>query len=45
MLVLQGMSMDKVKQTLKMLRNSCQPKMGVSMGNGEENIMQYYLYK
>ncbi|XP_023722772.1 uncharacterized protein LOC111872815 [Cryptotermes secundus] len=26
-----GMSMDQVKQTLKMLRNVCQPKTGVSM--------------
>jgi hypothetical protein len=26
------MSMDQVKQTMKMLRNMCQPKTGVSVG-------------
>lgn len=44
-MVLQGMSMDQVKQTLKMLRNSCQPKVGATTGNGEENSIQYYLHK
>jgi hypothetical protein len=37
-LVLQGMSMDQVKQTLKMLRNSCQPKAGASMGNRKKTV-------
>jgi hypothetical protein len=36
-ILLQGMSMDQVKQTMKMVRNVCQPKTGVSAGKRPED--------